>query len=97
MLRLLVYSPSGDSRADNHPPLRREAGPGLFDDCLDLLRVGAVVRRDLERVDNWLRLINTARNLERIADHAKNIAEAVVYLKEGDIIRHVSERRAGPP
>ncbi len=53
------------------------------------------IRRDPERVDNWLRLINTARNLERIADHAKNIAEAAVYLKEGDIIRHVSERRAG--
>ncbi len=79
------------------PPLCREAGPGLLDDCLDLLRVGAAVRRDPERVDNWLRLINTAQNLERIADHAKNIAEAVVYLKEGDIIYHVSERRVGTP
>jgi len=46
------------------------------------------IRRDPERVDNWLRLINTARNLERIADHATNIAEAVVYLKEGEILRH---------
>ena len=45
-----------------------------------------------ERVDNWLRLINTARNLERIADHAANIAEAVIYLKEGDIVRHVVPR-----
>ncbi len=47
------------------------------------------IRRDPERLDNWLRLINTARNLERIADHATSIAEAVVYLKEGDIVRHV--------
>ena len=46
------------------------------------------IRRDPEQVDNWLRLINTARNLERIADHATNIAEAVIYLKEGDIVRH---------
>ena len=46
------------------------------------------IRNDPERIDNWLRLINTARNLERIADHATNIAEAVVYLKEGEIIRH---------
>jgi phosphate transport system protein len=47
------------------------------------------IRRDPERLNTWLRLINTARNLERIADHATNIAEAVVYLKEGDIVRHV--------
>lgn len=49
------------------------------------------IRRDPDRLNTWLRLINTARNLERIADHATNIAEAVVYLKEGDIIRHVGE------
>jgi phosphate transport system protein len=46
------------------------------------------LRQEPERVDTWLRLINTARNLERVADHASNIAETVVYLKEGDIIRH---------
>lgn len=47
------------------------------------------IRRDPERLNTWLRLMNTARNLERIADHATSIAEAVVYLKEGDIVRHV--------
>jgi phosphate transport system protein len=46
------------------------------------------VRAHPDRVDNWLRLINTARNLERIADHASNIAAAVIYLKDGDIVRH---------
>lgn len=46
------------------------------------------LRQQPERVNVWLRLINTARNLERVADHATNIAEAVVYLKEGRIIRH---------
>jgi phosphate transport system protein len=46
------------------------------------------IRQDPERVETWLRLINTARNLERVADHASNIAETVVYLKEGEIIRH---------
>jgi phosphate transport system protein len=51
------------------------------------------IRRDPDRVDTWLRLINVARNLERVADHATNIAEAVIYLKEGSIIRHVSDRR----
>jgi phosphate transport system protein len=41
-----------------------------------------------ERIDTWLRLINTARNLERIADHAVKIAESVIYLKQGEILRH---------
>jgi phosphate transport system protein len=48
------------------------------------------IRDDPDRLDSWLRLINATRNLERVADHATNIAEAVVYLKEGDIIRHVA-------
>jgi phosphate transport system protein len=48
------------------------------------------IRQHPDRIDNWLRLINTARNLERVADHATNIAEAVIYLKEGDIVRHIS-------
>ena len=44
--------------------------------------------RNPERINTWLRLVNTARNLERIADHAAKIAESVVYLKEGEILRH---------
>jgi phosphate transport system protein len=47
-----------------------------------------LIRKDPDRLDSCLRLINTARNLERIADHATNIAEAVIYLKEGKIVRH---------
>ena len=46
------------------------------------------IRREPERINTWLRLINISRNLERVSDHATNIAEAVVYLKEGRIIRH---------
>ncbi len=52
----------------------------------------AQLKADPERLDGWLRLINTARNLERVSDHATNIAEAVVYLKEGRIIRHDRSR-----
>ena len=58
----------------------------LYRVALDGLKDG--IRRDPDRLNTWLRLINTARNLERIADHATNISEAVVFLKEGDIIRH---------
>jgi phosphate transport system protein len=45
------------------------------------------VRAQPERVNTWLRLISSARNLERAADHATNIAEAVVYMKEGVTLR----------
>ncbi len=44
--------------------------------------------RTPERINTWLRLVNTARNLERIANHAAKIAESVIYLKEGEIVRH---------
>ena len=46
-----------------------------------------------EQLDVWLKLMNTARNLERIADHAAGIAQTVVYLEEGVIIRHAPSRR----
>ncbi len=45
------------------------------------------IRREPSRVNSWLHLINTARNLERVADHATNVAEAVIYLKEAAIFR----------
>jgi phosphate transport system protein len=48
--------------------------------------------RNPERINTWLRLVNTARNLERIANHAAKIAESVIYLKEGDILRHQPDR-----
>jgi len=46
------------------------------------------IRNQPERVSAFLRLLAVSRNLERIADLATNIAEDVVYLVEGQIIRH---------
>jgi phosphate transport system protein len=51
--------------------------------------------RDAERIDGWLLLLNSARNLERIADHASGIAETIVFLEEGSIIRHAP--KSAPP
>jgi phosphate transport system protein len=40
-------------------------------------------------------LIFAARDLERIADHATNIAQDVIYLAEGEIARHHPHRHHG--
>lgn len=41
-----------------------------------------------DRVSYLINLFLVSRHLERIADHATNIAEEVIYLIEGEIIRH---------
>jgi phosphate transport system protein len=41
-----------------------------------------------EMVEPGLSLFSATRHLERIADHATNIAEDVIYLVEGEIVRH---------
>lgn len=43
-----------------------------------------------ETITRCLHLMVVAKSLERIADHATNIAETVVYLYEGRDIRHAS-------
>lgn len=48
----------------------------------------ALMKQDAGKIDRALSLFSATRHLERIADHATNIAEDVVYLVEGDIIRH---------
>jgi len=46
---------------------------------------------DPKTVTRALHLLLVARNFERIADHATNIAEDVVYYVEGRDIRHTSQ------
>lgn len=53
------------------------------------------IRREPERVQDWLRLLDTARHLERVGDHAASIAETVVYLNDGQIIRHARPPKDG--
>jgi phosphate transport system protein len=48
------------------------------------------MKRDAQVVQTCVDLMLAARNLERIADHATNIAEAVVFISEGVDVRHRS-------
>ena len=64
------------------------------DDAVDKMkreiRVGAeeMIRQNPENTQPLMRIIAVARNLERIADCATNIAEDVIYMTEGGIVRH---------
>ena len=58
-------------------------------------QIEEAIRRQPERMRPLLRLLAVARNLERIADGATNIAEDVVYLVEGRIMRHGAQPNPG--
>jgi phosphate transport system protein len=47
-----------------------------------------LMQKSPEMVEPALSLFSATRHLERIADHATNIAEDVIYLVEGAIVRH---------
>jgi phosphate transport system protein len=46
------------------------------------------MKRSPALIEPGLSLFSATRHLERIADHATNIAEDVIYLIEGEIVRH---------
>lgn len=48
----------------------------------------AVLESDQHRANRDLSTIMMAKNLERIGDHCTNIAEDIVYVQSGRIIRH---------
>jgi phosphate transport system protein len=47
-----------------------------------------VMKSSQDLIEPGLSLFSATRQLERIADHATNIAEDVIYLIEGEIVRH---------
>ncbi|MHB8968926.1 MAG: phosphate signaling complex protein PhoU [Pirellulaceae bacterium] len=51
-------------------------------------RVEQLLSEEPARVHSLLSFLAVTRNLERISDHATNIAEAAIYMVEGRIIRH---------
>ncbi len=46
------------------------------------------IRQNPETIDSVLNFLTVSRHLERVADLATNIAEDVIYLNEGEIVRH---------
>ena len=46
-----------------------------------------------DKLGELINLLLISRHLERLADHATNIAEEVIYLIEGEIVRHAAYNR----
>ncbi len=63
-----------------------EANRSMF----DILQ--GVMTADPSTVKRAIALLSSSRYLERLADHATNIAEDVIFMGEGEIIRHQTER-----
>ena len=51
---------------------------------------------DPKTIERALALILISRHLERIADHATNIAEDVIYMLQGRDVRHPRTPRTPP-
>jgi phosphate transport system protein len=73
-----------------------------YDVCAADDEVDAINRKMYKQVETsivahpgWaqslLHLLSISRHLERVADHATNIAEDVIYMIEGQIVRHRTE------
>jgi phosphate transport system protein len=81
-----------DAVVNRDPALARQVRES--DDAVDEARqriqrrVMQGIRDDPESVECLLRINSVSKHIERIADMATNIAEDVVYMVEGDIVRH---------
>ncbi len=58
----------------------------MLNEAYDVIK--HAIQEHPNRVAYLINLLLCSRHLERIADHATNIAEEVVYMVEGEIVRH---------
>ncbi len=79
--------------------LRLAAQVCRMDDVVDKQHAGTFtgvkeeIRKHPERLDTLLHYLTISRHMERIADLATNLAEDVIYMIEGDIVRHTALTR----
>lgn len=58
-------------------------------------RVEAIIQEDVSQQQYLGMLLSISRSLERIADHATHIAEDVIYMLQGQVVRHHSSDSLG--
>lgn len=68
-----------------------------MDDAVDsiyremYLLIQEEIQKDPSKMESLLHLLSVSRHLERIADLATNVAEDVIYMIDGEIVRHKVE------
>lgn len=66
----------------------------IADDEVDRLHRGFAqemveeIKKNPDKIETLIHYLHIARHLERIADHTTNIAEDIIYLTTGEIVRH---------
>lgn len=87
MLRRAVQAyGAGDGQAASNVPNEDETVDNIYVQVIQhVVDDAAGAAEDLA---SHLDLLAIAKNLERIADHATNIAEDVIFLSTGEIVRH---------
>jgi phosphate transport system protein len=70
--------------------VRMDDSADQFNDDL-IADLTARMKQSPDFIEPGLTLFTVVRHLERIADHATNIAEDVIYLIEGEIVKHRPE------
>lgn len=87
-----MLSKSLDALVNLDPDMAREVRS--LDDTVDSIhrtmydRISDSMRQNQDQIEQMVHLINVSRQLERMADHAVNVAKDVIYMAEGDIVRH---------
>ena len=76
----------GNSRKANHVLESDDEVDELNRIVIDQLH--QLMKEDVEQIEPSVHCFSASRHLERIADLASNIAEDVIYLVDGDIVRH---------
>lgn len=59
-------------------------------------RIKQAMSENPDKIGYLINLLLISRHIERLADHTTNIAEEVIYLIEGEIIRHAQQKKRGP-
>ena len=84
-----------DALVSADPTLARQVR--AQDDAVDASRqrirqqILAAIRRNPEKTEYLLKLNSVSKHLERLADMATNVAEDVIYMVEGEIVRHQAQ------
>jgi phosphate transport system protein len=92
----LMLKKSLDALVNQNPDLARQVC--TIDDAVDAMnrqvyiKVQEAILAHPEQIGALIHLLSVSRHLERIADHTTNISEDVIYMIEGQIVRHKTEK-----